>query len=1022
MLHNGHTHHGNPNPLGGPLLGDEEVVALPTIPLVAPAPECARRAGVQMMEICPKWQSRLICACLFLPSFLYYASPSLPIWEQKSFRSQGNVPFPLYTAVFTPTEFADNRWGFMTEMHITAETLSGSPPISEASNISAAMLFRMSLRKGCSQHTIEGLGKYDWVMLDEEVPKEQRVDLLQGYTGLEFQCDEGEDLADCIPKALWSSALGIGTTGNAQYGFQPVETDEALSMFSVAFGGDCIAEDEAISLQLDIYFIPDIAEPDEIEYTNQTDEEYAFLVTQNEIIYNENFNHAVEELSTLLTGRLAIHVTISTENWFEFEYTLRVIGFVLCFFHWTRYRKALRTAIDDVRPEQTIFGWSSIAMMIELNPFYFITAFPAEWFVGKPALRFICEVLLKKCEPAASTVYTAGAYCVTVVIVSTTFRERTQERRKVYTYFFVLVFVGLALEVVTMSVSGWLVVPEENDFNLETQREVNMLAVVQYTHMAVYVIIVARFALAVFGGTVFMLFLCGRCGMTHTLRRLPYFATRDRQLSCKMLQLLLLLTCLDDVMNAIHTPEESEERGRGLFSAVFGIFTQFTLLFASTPVFCTTDTTESKPPSPCDLRWKQTVWAPRWFEWINTTPSALTLYPFLTVEEEERFWALNDHLIDNARPVFFMNYEKALWAVFAASESYKLDCSSAAVSAVTAALVSIAASMKKCQFETNLNSLLGGPVDVRPQCDLGGPHAHSGWLEEVESEEDSEELRKPSLAERIFGQLKEGRRLLPELNARRPKVAMTLEVPNYTVLRVLLLSEVQVVFSRILLGAGRRALMIAFRGSSNKKNWAADLQVAREPYSPMTDTTAATNCCDTSVPCVHSGFSQLWKDVSGEVISTLQTLAQGCVVMVTGHSLGAAMATLCGYSLVQEGWDVEVYTFGCPMVGNRVFQGEYDRVVRRYFRFVNENDIFTQAAFTAHNRHLGRKVLLSSRNGMLSVDPPWFETFSSPRNYLWGRALSHGIHHYRKALAEAFLSHGQPHGPNLPPLSELRRE
>lgn len=51
-------------------------------------------------------------------------------------------------------------------------------------------------------------------------------------------------------------------------------------------------------------------------------------------------------------------------------------------------------------------------------------------------------------------------------------------------------------------------------------------------------------------------------------------------------------------------------------------------------------------------------------------------------------------------------------------------------------------------------------------------------------------------------------------------------------------------------------------------------------------------------------------------------------IMVTGHSLGGALAMLAAYELTLAGYPVElVVTFGTPRVGNSVFAASYDAVV-----------------------------------------------------------------------------------------------
>jgi triacylglycerol lipase len=85
---------------------------------------------------------------------------------------------------------------------------------------------------------------------------------------------------------------------------------------------------------------------------------------------------------------------------------------------------------------------------------------------------------------------------------------------------------------------------------------------------------------------------------------------------------------------------------------------------------------------------------------------------------------------------------------------------------------------------------------------------------------------------------------------------------------------------------------------------------------------------------VHRGFKsaldEVWKDLEGHIRMLKQ---RGCTIWMTGHSLGAALATLAAHRF----GDVQgVYTFGGPRVGNKDFKNCYS--VQTY-RFVNGHDI-----------------------------------------------------------------------------------
>lgn len=63
------------------------------------------------------------------------------------------------------------------------------------------------------------------------------------------------------------------------------------------------------------------------------------------------------------------------------------------------------------------------------------------------------------------------------------------------------------------------------------------------------------------------------------------------------------------------------------------------------------------------------------------------------------------------------------------------------------------------------------------------------------------------------------------------------------------------------------------------------------------------------------------------------------LVRLTGHSMGGALATLCGYDLRARGWDVCIVTFGTPRVGDHDFASALQREVPQMGRYINKLDI-----------------------------------------------------------------------------------
>lgn len=108
---------------------------------------------------------------------------------------------------------------------------------------------------------------------------------------------------------------------------------------------------------------------------------------------------------------------------------------------------------------------------------------------------------------------------------------------------------------------------------------------------------------------------------------------------------------------------------------------------------------------------------------------------------------------------------------------------------------------------------------------------------------------------------------------------------------------------------------------------------------------------------VHRGFLRSLNTIWDEIESTL---GDG-KVWFTGHSLGAAMATLAAgrYPGVHP-----LYTFGSPRVGDDNFQQE---IPANAYRFVNNNDVVTHVP-PAPYRHVGDLKYLDE-DGRLIEDP-----------------------------------------------------
>lgn len=129
------------------------------------------------------------------------------------------------------------------------------------------------------------------------------------------------------------------------------------------------------------------------------------------------------------------------------------------------------------------------------------------------------------------------------------------------------------------------------------------------------------------------------------------------------------------------------------------------------------------------------------------------------------------------------------------------------------------------------------------------------------------------------------------------------------------------------------ALVLSFRGTSHIQDW-------------MTNSDLLLSSIRSGVGKVHTGFLHalyvVWDDIL-RIIADVQNNAQP--FWITGHSLGAALATLAAacFTLEMDKPISGVYTFGQPRVGDRDFARLFNAELgQRFFRFVNNSDIVTR--------------------------------------------------------------------------------
>lgn len=115
------------------------------------------------------------------------------------------------------------------------------------------------------------------------------------------------------------------------------------------------------------------------------------------------------------------------------------------------------------------------------------------------------------------------------------------------------------------------------------------------------------------------------------------------------------------------------------------------------------------------------------------------------------------------------------------------------------------------------------------------------------------------------------------------------------------------------------SLFVSFRGSVNIPNWIDNIQFSK--ITPYVDKNIQ----------VEKGFYKAYNYLKQDILTNLQILTNKYntkYLFITGHSLGASMATLLAYDIltIYTGFQLSyLITFGSPRVGNPAFVSSFTK-------------------------------------------------------------------------------------------------
>ena len=102
---------------------------------------------------------------------------------------------------------------------------------------------------------------------------------------------------------------------------------------------------------------------------------------------------------------------------------------------------------------------------------------------------------------------------------------------------------------------------------------------------------------------------------------------------------------------------------------------------------------------------------------------------------------------------------------------------------------------------------------------------------------------------------------------------------------------------------------------------------------------------------IHLGFALAADSIYNEIITYIASNNLKGRITCTGHSRGAAIATIIAHRIKAE----ELFTFGSPKVGNANFCDTLEAI---HYRFINNNDIVTMLPLGMY-KHSGYPIYLN---------------------------------------------------------------
>jgi predicted lipase len=159
------------------------------------------------------------------------------------------------------------------------------------------------------------------------------------------------------------------------------------------------------------------------------------------------------------------------------------------------------------------------------------------------------------------------------------------------------------------------------------------------------------------------------------------------------------------------------------------------------------------------------------------------------------------------------------------------------------------------------------------------------------------------------------------------------------------------IFGLVAWNAAAKTAMVAFRGTQDAKDWLDDLDVVPVDYQAVA-----------GIGLAHMGFQLVYEHIRDSLKTLLTTQCAGVQrILITGHSLGGAVAVLSGFDISRNiiaGSVPEFCTFAGPRAVDPGFSGKFNAAFPLCNRIVNFMDVVPQVPLPPLYEHVGQEQLV----------------------------------------------------------------